>query len=187
MNGDTVEWADPPATTCDALLADGRVVQIRPIEPADGDRLVRFHDSLSPETIRLRFFVLHPRLTANEVKRFTIVDHHDREALVAAVDNDLIGVARFDRVIGTDDAEVAFVVADAWQGAGVGSLLLKHLAARARTEGVERFVADTLAENHKMQRVFADSGLTASRSWDCGVEHLVMTLVDGRAGPDHCS
>ncbi|HEX2382953.1 MAG TPA: GNAT family N-acetyltransferase [Acidimicrobiales bacterium] len=166
----------PSATAFDALLADGRVVQVRPIEPTDANRLLRFHESLSPETIRLRFFAVHPRLSDAELTHFTTVDHHDREALLALVDDELIGVARYDRAPGSQEAEVAFVVADAWQGSGVGSLLLEHLAARARTEDVTRFVADTLAENRRMQRVFTNSGLAPVRTWDRGVEHLVMPL-----------
>jgi len=166
----------PASTAFDALLTDGRVVQVRPIEPTDADRLLKFHESLSPETTRLRFFAVHPYLNDTELTRFTTVDHHDREALVALVEDALIGVARYDREPGTDEAEVAFVVADAWQGSGVGSLLLEHLAARARTEGVTRFVADTLSENRRMQNVFANSGLAPARSWDRGVEHLVMPL-----------
>ena len=126
----------PPIEGFDALLADGRVVQVRPIDPTDAARLVHFHESLSPETTRLRFFTPHPYLSEAEVARFTTVDHHDREALVALADDELIGVARFDREAGSQDADVAFVVADAWQGSGVASLLLEHLAARARTEGL---------------------------------------------------
>lgn len=162
--------------TSDELLGDGRVIRMRPIEPTDGDRLMRFHESLSSETVRLRFFVLHPHLSAEEITRFTTVDHHDREALVALSEDELVGVARYDRVDESPDAEAALVVADAWQGTGLGSILLARLAARARAERIERFVADTLAENHRMLRVFAHSGLVASRSWEYGVTHLVMPL-----------
>ena len=167
--------AEPPAVH-DALLADGTVVQVRPIESTDADRLVRFHESLSLETTRLRFFSYHPHLSEREVARFTNVDHHDREALVALTGDDLLGVARYDRLEPTRDAEVAFVVSDRWQGSGVGSLLLEHLAARARAEGLERFVAETLTENRRMLEVFAASGLVATRSWEHGVAHLVMNL-----------
>jgi hypothetical protein len=62
----------------DALLADGTVVQIRPIEPSDAPGLERFHAALSPETIRMRFFTPHPRLSAAELELFTVVDHRDR-------------------------------------------------------------------------------------------------------------
>ena len=80
--------AEPPAIH-DALLSDGTLVQVRPIEPADAERLVRFHESLSPETTRLRFFSYHPHLSAAEVARFTTVDHHDREAMVAVAGDGL--------------------------------------------------------------------------------------------------
>src|SRR5690349_12316761 len=98
------------AAMLDALLADGRVVQIRPIEPADAPRLVAFHEALSPETTRYRFFTVHPRLSESELERFTHVDHHSREALIALLDGALVGVARYIQVEGTTEAEVAFVV-----------------------------------------------------------------------------
>src|SRR4051794_30356986 len=164
-------------STYDALLSDGTVVSIRPIEPTDAERLVRFHAELSPESIRLRFFTPHPRLSEAEVARFTTVDHHDREALVALLGDDIVGVARYDRLTNGTDAEVAFLVTDRWQGSGVGTLLLDHLAARARTEGLERFVAETLGENRRMAQVFQRSGLTPTTSWQDGVLHLVMPLV----------
>ena len=87
---------------------------------------------LTNETTRLRFFIPHPHLTPGEVERFTHVDHHEREALVALDGPDLIAVGRFDRLPGTDDAEVAFVVADGWQGQGVGSASAR--TARASSE-----------------------------------------------------
>src|SRR5579864_7994271 len=65
----------------DAVLTDGAIAHIRPIRPDDADGLVAFHARLSPESQRLRFFTPHPRLSAAEVRRFTQVDHSDREAL----------------------------------------------------------------------------------------------------------
>src|SRR4051812_28747239 len=120
--------------TFDALLADGTVVSIRSIAPDDGQRLVQFHDSPSDESKRLRFFAPHPYLHDGEVVRFTTVDHHDREALVALFDDQFIGVARYDRSLEGDEGEVAFVVSDAWQHKGVATLLLDQLASRAREE-----------------------------------------------------
>jgi GNAT superfamily N-acetyltransferase len=160
----------------DVQLLDGRTVGIRPISPSDREALVQFHEGLTSETTRLRFFILHPHLMPREVERFTHVDHHDREALVALDGPDIIAVGRFDRLPGTDDAEVAFVVADGWQGHGVGTHLIEQLARRARTEGVTRFVADTLGENYRMRDVFRHSGLMASSQTDAGVVHVVLNL-----------
>ena len=129
-------------------------MQIRPIEPGDAAELERFHAALSPETIRMRFFAPHPRLSAAELERFTVVDHRDREALVVRNAGAIIGVARYERLPGTCEAEAAFVVADRWQGSGVGTLLLEHLGGRGRDNGLERFVAETLSDNRRMIDVF---------------------------------
>ncbi len=114
----------------DVLLADGTTARVRAIRPDDAAALVAFHAGLSPETVVLRFFGPHPRLSDAEVVRFTTVDGVDRVALVAERAGDVVGVARYDRPPTSDEAEVAFVVADAFQGRGVGTILLEHLAER---------------------------------------------------------
>jgi acetyl coenzyme A synthetase (ADP forming)-like protein len=163
------------ASSCDALLADGTVAKVRPIAESDAERLVRFHARLSGETTYMRFFSAHPRLSPKEVQHFTVVDHVEREALVAVVGDDIVGVGRYDRV-SAEEAEVAFVVDDAWQHRGVGTLLMEHLATVGRTRGIRRFLADTLTVNARMLGVFRQSGLTASRQLDGSVIHLDMSL-----------
>jgi RimJ/RimL family protein N-acetyltransferase len=157
-------------------LLDGRTVRLRPIAPSDRDALVRFHEGLTLETTRLRFFTVHPQLTPNEVERFTHVDHHEREALVVLHAHDIVAVGRYDRLPETDDAEVAFIVADAWQGAGVAMHLLTQLARQAADEGITRFVADTLCENHRMRAVFLRSGLPLHSESGIGVVQIVLDL-----------
>jgi RimJ/RimL family protein N-acetyltransferase len=149
------------------------------MEASDGDRLVRFHHTLSTESTYLRFFAVHPELSADELHRFTHVDHKDREAIVATIDDEIVGVARFDRLDGGTDAEVAFVVADRWQGRGLGTLLFESLAARAREVHITRFVADTLPHNTPMLRVFQDAGLPTKTERRDGVIHLVIPLTEG--------
>ncbi len=157
-------------------LLDGRTVGVRAILVSDGDALVRFHEGLTRETTRMRFFIAHPHLTNQEVERFTHVDHHDREALVLVDGSDIVAVGRYDRLPGTEHAEVAFVVADGWQGLGAGTYLLDSLARRAREQGFTGFVADTLAENRRMRDIFLHSGLT-TRSWnEAGVIQVVLDL-----------
>ncbi len=121
---------------------------IRPIRPADDHALIAFHERLSPQSQQRRFFSAHPHLQADEVQTFVNVDGVRRVALVATQGDNIVGVARFDRVAGTRDAEVALVVQDNLQGHGVGSTLLAHLAEHARANGVTRLVAQTLAERH---------------------------------------
>ena len=165
----------------DAVLSDGRTIHVRPITPDDADRLVAFHGRLSPETIHLRFFSPHPRLSEQEVHRFTTVDGKDRAALVATVSDEIVAVVRYDRYPGTDDAEVAFVVDDVHQGRGIATLLLEHLAAVARHNGIVRFVAETLAQNRRMLAVFQAAGFATHASLDHEVVHVTFPIQPDEA------
>jgi len=149
-------------------VRDGLVVGLRPIRPEDGERLVEFHARLSPRSVYRRYFFLHPILSAAEVEHLTHVDSVDRLALIAEVDGELAAVGRYDRSPGSDQAEVAFVVADHYQHHGIGTLLLDRLAAAARANGVVTFVAQTLRENRAMLDVFYASGfpVTSSSEYD---------------------
>lgn len=142
----------------DVVSAGSVQYHVRPIRPNDDARLVAFHSHLSPHSAYLRFFTFHPVLSAAEVERFTCVDYENRLALVAEIDDQLVAVGRFDRHPGTNEAEVAFVVADDFQHHGIGSLLLDELADAARYRGIAKFLADTLEENHTRLGVFLHSG-----------------------------
>ena len=158
------------------LLRDGTSVDFVVMRPEDAERLLRFHDTLSSETTYLRYFSFHPELRPQELYRFTHVDHRDREAVVAVVAGEIVGVARFDRLETPADAEVAFVVADSWQGRGLGTLLFERLAERARHLGIERFIAQTLAHNTRMLAVFHHVGLPVTQRRDAEIIHLVIDL-----------
>lgn len=153
----------------DVRIRDGQVVHIRPIRPDDAAMLVAFHASLSPQSVYLRFFNFHPVLTAREVERFTNVDYVDRLALIVLTSDRLIAVGRYDRLTGTDEAEVAFVVEDDYQHLGIGTLLADELARAARVQGVRVFVADTLAENVPMLEMFHGTGFPVETRFDEGV------------------
>jgi RimJ/RimL family protein N-acetyltransferase len=158
-----------------ASLQDGSVVSLREIEPSDAPALVRFHGRLSPESIRMRYFSAHPHLSAIETARLTTVDHRDRQAFVAAVDDEIVGVGRYERTT-ADSAEVAFVIEDAWQGRGLGKQLLRCLAEHARACGFRRLTASTLAHNRPMLSVFRHSGLPMRKRLDAGVVDVVLSL-----------
>ena len=158
----------PAEWEADVVLKDGSVAHVRPIVPDDGDGLRRFHAGQSAESIYLRFFAPLKTLSDKDVARFTQVDYQSRVALVATVRGEIIGVARYDR-LDTTTAEVAFNISDAFQGKGVGSVLLEHLAAVAQERGVAKFVADVLPQNRKMIQVFNDAGYEVSHHFDNGV------------------
>jgi GNAT superfamily N-acetyltransferase len=129
-------------------LRDGSRVRIRPIEPADREGLAEGFARLSPDSRYRRFLVPKPQLTEQDLDRFTRLDHHDHEALVA-IDVETgtgVAVARYVRT-GPARAEPAVAVADDWQGRGLGTVLLDALTDRARQEGVTAFRATVLATN----------------------------------------
>src|SRR5436309_11952967 len=166
----------PPHWEADVVVADGGTVHLRPIRPEDADALVAFHGGLSQRTRYLRYFSAYPRIPEKDLYRFTNVDHHDRVALVVELADQIIAVGRYERHPGTDEAEVAFVVADEHQGRGIGSVLLEHLAAAAREVGLRRFIAVVLAENSAMIRVFRDAGYEITRHIEYGEVNLEFAV-----------
>jgi GNAT superfamily N-acetyltransferase len=179
MANTTVQMRTALPRTTTVTLRDGARVELARMQPSDAGRLDRFHHTLSIETTHFRFFSVHPELSPTELHWFTHVDHRDREAIVALNGEDIVGVARFDRIAGTSDAEVAFVVADSWQGRGLGGILLRHLEARARRVGIRRLVAQTLASNQRMLAVFRHCGLPVAQRFEDGVINVTIDL--GRA------
>jgi acyl-CoA synthetase (NDP forming)/RimJ/RimL family protein N-acetyltransferase len=155
-----VEWE------CDVVLADGGTAHLRPVRPDDADALVSLFGRLSSETILLRFFSVKRALTDREIERLTSVDYHNRMALAAIIGDELVGLAGYDRLEGTDEAEVAFLVEDVHHGRGLGTLMLEHLAVIASRHGVARFVAETYARNRKMLGVFQAAGFQVTSGID---------------------
>ena len=170
-----VEWE------ADVVLRDGTTTHVRPIKASDADALQRFHMGQSERSTYLRFFAAIERLSDRDLERFTVVDHSERVALVAVkrvgadLREDIIGVARFDKVT-PHEAEVAFNIADAEQGRGLGSVLLEHLAAAARERGVRRFTAEVLPQNGKMLAVFQEAGYVVSQHVDDGIVAVSVDL-----------
>lgn len=164
----------------DAVLRDGGTVHVRPIRPTDGPAIQALHGRLSAETIYFRFFSPVTTLSSRMLERFVNVDYLDRLALVAVLGDDIIAVGRYERLPSHagegDDAEVAFLVDDAHQGRGLGTLLLEQLAVFARAAGIARFVADTLPDNSRMLRVFHEAGFDDERTFADGVVRVVFPI-----------
>jgi acyl-CoA synthetase (NDP forming)/GNAT superfamily N-acetyltransferase len=162
----------------DVLLSDGSAVHMRQIRPEDAAAIVAFHSRMSDRTRYLRYFSPYPRIPDRDLDRFVNVDHRDREAFVIVSGTRIMAVGRYER-LGPDspEAEVAFVVEDAHQGRGIGSVLLEHLAEAARENGITRFVAEVLPQNGGMLRVFSDFGYQVQRQYADGVVHLSFPIA----------
>ncbi|MEW9870598.1 GNAT family N-acetyltransferase [Arthrobacter sp. HS15c] len=166
----------PEYWEADVVLRDGGTAHLRPIHPADADAVQAFHTGQSQDSIYMRFFAFKARLSSKELKRFTEVDYKDRVAFVITIGGEIIGIGRYDRLDDPTEAEVAFNIADAHQGRGIGSILLEHLAAAAQENGIRRFSAEVLPENRKMLMVFSDAGYDVKRHFDDGVVSLEFNI-----------
>ncbi len=174
----------------DVELSDGGTAFVRPVKPTDGPEFVAFHARQSAESIYYRYFSPHPTLSDREVEHFVTVDHRDRFALVAFLDDELIGVARYDRPEASQTAEVAFFIDDEHHGRGLATILLEHLAEAARDRGITGFWATVLPDNRRMVGVFRQAGFGVTSRFSDGVIEVDLTLeptqeahdaIEGRA------
>ncbi|HEY3724570.1 MAG TPA: GNAT family N-acetyltransferase [Acidimicrobiia bacterium] len=166
----------PAVWESDVVLTDGGTVHLRPIRPTDDDGLLGLFSRLSSESIYLRFFSPVTAPTRAQLDHFTHVDYEHRMALVAELGDEIVAVARYDRVPDAEQAEVAFTVQDDQQGRGLATILLEHLAAVARTHGIRRFTAETLPDNRRMLGVFRDAGYQVVREFADGVVRVTFPI-----------
>ena len=166
----------PEYWEADVVLRDGGTAHLRPIVPEDAEALQAFHVGQSESSIYLRFFTYKSKLSSRELARFTNVDYSNRVAFVITIASEIIGIGRYDRLDDPAEAEVAFNIADTHQSRGLGSILLEHLAAAARENGIRKFSAEVLPENRKMITVFNDAGYEVRRRFDDGVVMLEFDI-----------
>ncbi len=167
-------------------LRDGTALRVRPIHADDTARLRAFHADLSPESIIFRFFRVLPELPLDLAAHFTHVDYENRMALLATSGEgpteQILAVVRYDRT-GPTEAEVAFVVADEWQGHGIATALLYRLAAYARERGFTTFVALTMGSNQRMLDVLRCAGFPHTTSYCQGEVEVRLNITADPAGP----
>jgi acetyltransferase len=149
----------------------GEVFRVRPIRPEDEPLVVEFHRTLSEETVFQRYLDhlgLSERTAHERLIRICFVDYDREMALVAERDDPttgrpmIVGIGRLSRVFGTDDAEFAVLVTDAYQGRGLGTDLLGRLVEIARDEGAAVIGANMRAENLAMRKASERLGFTIS-------------------------
>ncbi len=163
------------------VLRDGSSTDLRPIRPDDESRILAFFRRLSPRTVYLRFHQVLKEMSTEDARRFCAVDYDNSFALVATVASDgeekIIAVGRYARSPGTNTAEIAFAVEDPYQGKGLGTHLLHHLAVIARERGINVFEAEILAQNQDMLRVLKNSGYHMVQELESGVYRAILDIA----------
>jgi acetyltransferase len=162
--------------------AGASAVSIRPLRPADLALERRFLEALSPQTLyqRLQYFAT----SANErdLARLLDLDYYDRLAMGGvtqdATGDALVGVSRYARIPGTRRAECAIVVADGWQGRGLGSELMRSLMTAAQARDIDWLEGSTLAENARIANWGRRFGFSVHTEPNSG--GLVVVKIDLR-------
>ena len=170
----------------DVTLRDGTRVRMRPIRPEDEPRLVALYDYSSHDTRYQRFFSEMRRLPPDWARFLANVDYERRFALVAEAPGDpdtLIAVARYEPAGEPDTVEVAFVVLDAWQNRGLGTVLFHELLSAAAGNGIPRFRAWVLADNRRMLDLIARLGDVQQRAFAQGVVELTFVARPLKPSP----
>lgn len=163
-------------TNC--LLDDGTELGIRPIHPTDEPKVKELFYSLSEYSLYTRFMSRIKWVSRKQMHEFVYIDHRTEVSIVATVPEadgeEIVAIGGYYLQPNTHQAEIAFLVADRWQGRGIGKFLLKHLVTIARRNAIAGFTAETLPENKAMQAIFNHSGLKVHSQLRDGVYHYEM-------------
>jgi RimJ/RimL family protein N-acetyltransferase len=168
-------------------LRNGASLQIRALLPSDRTAMLASIGRASKKTLYRRFFAPKSSLSEREIEFFLNVDFVGHVALAAVLSEGarqvIVGGARY-IVSRPGCAEVAFAIDDPHQKLGIATHLISHLIKIARAAGLEEFVAEVLAENAPMLKVFERSGLAMTTRRERGIVHVVLSLALVTLGGD---
>ena len=166
-------------------LRDGTRLTIRPIRPEDEPAMVRFHGTLSDESVYRRFFSqlkLESRVRHERLTRACFIDYDRQMALVAETPKtstapaEMIGIARLVKSPLENEAEVAALVTDSFQRKGVGRELVSRLLRFGREEKLQRLTASVLTDNPAMKNLLEGQGFVFSSGQDPDILEGEMKL-----------
>ncbi|SPE53394.1 Acyl-CoA synthetase (NDP forming) [Verrucomicrobia bacterium] len=166
-------------------LKDGTPVTIRPIRPEDEPLMVKFHGTLSEQSVYFRYFSqlkLDQRIAHERLTRICFNDYDREIALVIdrvnaqTSSHEILGVGRLSKSRRSNQAEFALLVSDEWQKLGFGTELLKRLVGVARDEKLSRLVGHVMQENRAMQSVCRKAGFELERDTQAGGWKAVINL-----------
>ena len=168
------------------IMRDGTSVTIRPIRPDDEPLMVKFHSTLSDLTVYMRYFCslgLALRTAHERLVHICSSDYASEMVLVVegkdprTAERSIMAVGRVNRLKSDGEAEAALLVADPYQGLGLGTELLHRLLEIARKEGIRRVVAEMLRDNLAVQATFKKVGFQlCSIDQDLNEVHATLDL-----------
>ena len=161
-------------------LRDGTKVLLRPIKPTDADMWVELYSSLSSMSKYYRFFSAHQQPSPKMIKMYTNIDYVNNFALVAIVTENgkekMVGVARYVLDPPPSSAELAVVVADTWQGKGLGTKMLLYIIEIMIKRKIKKVHGDVFLENRAMLQLMGEGGFKLTKEDSHGVRHFEFNL-----------
>lgn len=171
---------DPTNFSVIESLREGREIEIRAQRPQDRDDLEAAIVRMSDESLYRRFFGARRHFSDAEARYFLNIDFVSHAALVAVAHENgkpaIVGAGRY-VVVEPGAAEVALGVIDEYQGQGIGAALMRNLSSIARQAGLNKLIAEVLASNGAMFKVFERSGLQMSTRREGSVIHVTLTYA----------
>ncbi|AXK39451.1 bifunctional acetate--CoA ligase family protein/GNAT family N-acetyltransferase [Crenobacter cavernae] len=170
----------------DAVLRDGTPVQIRPVRPEDAQMQQAFVANLSEESRYNRYMSSIKQLSQMMLVRFTQLDY-DREMAMSMVHEgengeEQLAIARYITDPDNESCEFALVVADAWQGRGIGPMLMNVLFDAARDQGLKLMHGEVLAGNKAMLKLMHKLGFSVNVHPEDRSLTVVSKPLTGAAG-----
>ena len=178
--GNHFSCLEPPTIRSSSIFATVVRLKSAPFVPMTGPRCSRPIGRTSTQSLQRRFFAPKKGFSEQELAFFLNIDFENHVALVAQIDEDgspiIVGGGRY-IVVRPGQAEIAFVVVDAYQGQGIGTILMRHLAVLARDAGLKELIAEVLPENTAMLKVFKKFGFHPGSKREPQVIHLTLQLA----------
>lgn len=145
------------------ILKDNTIVQLRPIHPSDGDHAQDFKEKLSPESIYDRFLGYAPKMSPAIIEYMTVIDYKKHMAVIAETriddQKEIIGVGRIAKD-GKNEAEFSIIIADAWHGNGLGSIMTDYMLCIAKDLGYQKIYSLVFTRNQRMLEILKHDGFS---------------------------
>jgi len=162
------------------LLRNGLRAELRKIRNSQQEKkkLRKLFKKATPESLYHRFFIAFDEIPEELLDKMIQTDEKKALSLVCEIDKNIIAIGSYFKTEDEKVAEVSFFVDDAFQGLGIGSILLNQLAYIAWLNGFSCFEAYVMRSNIKMINVFKNSGFDIRQEWEGGDVHLILPLYE---------
>jgi len=157
----------------------GKKLHLRPVRGEDEPALKLFHETLSSESLRYRFFTARRNFRHRELARFAQIDYQQEMAFVAEdKESKILGVVRTWTDADQVQSEFSVLVGDDAQGIGLGSKLMQKMIRYCKGQGVMEMMGTVLADNGPMLKLAKKLGFKVSRRLDADIVEIVLPLND---------